>query len=84
MILPGWTCACGVFNGEGKEVLSRCRACNTSRLEVPTRDDARKAALYILENRTVEESDDYEFMHSAIALAQLVENGTRVLKEFKT
>jgi hypothetical protein len=82
MILPGWTCTCGVFNGEGKEVQSKCRACDTSRLEVPTRDDARKAALQILEHGN--RAPDLAFALAALKLAQLVENGTRVLKEFKT
>jgi hypothetical protein len=82
MILPGWTCTCGVFNGEGKEVLNRCRACDSHRIEVPTRDEARKAALQILEHG--ENAADLVFALAAFKLAQLVENGTRVLKEFET
>lgn len=27
MILPGWICACRCFNGEAKELVTRCRAC---------------------------------------------------------
>jgi hypothetical protein len=27
LVLPGWTCVCGVFNGAGKEVLVSCRSC---------------------------------------------------------
>lgn len=31
MTLPGWTCACGCFNGEAKTLLPACRACDAPR-----------------------------------------------------
>jgi len=27
--IPGWTCACGIFNGAAKEWLTHCRVCDT-------------------------------------------------------
>lgn len=31
VVLPGWTCACGTFNGSGKELLDACRHCGSPR-----------------------------------------------------
>ncbi len=34
IVLPGWNChACGCFNGEEREKLSRCRSCNALKRE---------------------------------------------------
>lgn len=30
-LFPGWTCACGVFNGEAKEKREDCRACGKAK-----------------------------------------------------
>lgn len=27
IVVPGWTCACGAFNGAAKEILLNCRRC---------------------------------------------------------
>lgn len=27
IVLPGWTCPCGAFNGSAKELLPECRGC---------------------------------------------------------
>lgn len=31
ILLPGWWCACGAFNGEEKEARATCRACDGAR-----------------------------------------------------
>jgi hypothetical protein len=31
LVLPGWTCASGSFNGAAKEVLAECRHCGKAR-----------------------------------------------------
>ena len=31
IVLPGWTCPCGVFNGHGKEPIAECRHCGGPR-----------------------------------------------------
>ena len=46
MILPGWTCSCGVFSGEGKERIAKCRACGKDRPEVMSWERAREAAMW--------------------------------------
>jgi hypothetical protein len=39
IVLPGWMCACGVFNGSLKELLATCRLCGTPRLTTDTTND---------------------------------------------
>lgn len=36
LVLPGWTCRCGIFNGSSKELLTECRSCGTPRLTTDT------------------------------------------------
>jgi hypothetical protein len=31
IVLPGWWCPCGCFNGAAKEWMPRCRACDAAR-----------------------------------------------------
>jgi len=31
ILLPGWTCSCGTFNGAAKERLERCRSCDATK-----------------------------------------------------
>ncbi len=31
LMLPGWTCACGVFNGCARMELTECRSCGAPR-----------------------------------------------------
>lgn len=31
ILLPGWTCSCGVFNGSAKQLLTHCRTCGKER-----------------------------------------------------
>ncbi|MDE2022227.1 MAG: hypothetical protein KGI71_04955 [Patescibacteria group bacterium] len=31
ILLPGWTCSCGCFNGSAKELRSTCRTCGAAR-----------------------------------------------------
>ena len=69
-----------MFNGEAKERLSVCRSCHAMRLDIPMRDEARAIALKVL-RADVRSFNGYE--GAAVRLAELVENGTRVLKEFK-
>jgi len=79
MILPGWTCTCGVFNGEGKEQQLKCRACDGIRPGILSWQEARDLALKVFHHGSLPEN----FMRdAAVRLAQLVENGTRTHKEF--
>ena len=41
LLLPGWHCPCGCFNGAAKEWLTHCRACGAERdRREPCADDA--------------------------------------------
>ena len=31
ILLPGWRCSCGIFNGEAKDRVTACRACGGPR-----------------------------------------------------
>jgi hypothetical protein len=52
MILPGWTCTCGTFNGEAKEFQPKCRACSGDRPDLLTWEEARHVAMNLLDRKT--------------------------------
>ena len=78
MILPGWTCSCGVFCGEGKERQAKCRACEAERPEVMSWERAREAAVATLAGKPLR-----SYVETAKQLAAFVENGTRTHKVFE-
>ena len=78
MILPGWTCSCGVFSGEGKECIAKCRACGKDRPEVMSWERAREAAMATLAGKP-----HRSYVETARQLAAFVENGTRTHKVFE-
>jgi hypothetical protein len=78
MILPGWTCSCGVFCGEGKSALAKCRACGAEGPEVMSWERAREAAVATLAGKPYR-----SYVETARQLAAFVENGTRTHKVFE-
>ena len=77
MILPGWTCSCGMFSGEDKECIAKCRVCGAERPTILNWEQARESAVAALKGQPYR-----SYVETAKELAAFIENGTRTHKTF--